>query len=125
MTSSDVRAISLQDSGVFADGMSADAVRLSASWQPAKLRAPMLYLVTADNASRETRLADFEAMGSSARQRVVLDIPAPASHDDLASIGFLRLRDRDTPRRRAFIEALDLQHAFFDRYVRRSPPLRP
>jgi hypothetical protein len=125
MTTPAVRAITLQDSGVFSDGMSADAVRLPPSWQPAALRAPLLYFVTRDAASRETRLADFDAMTGSVRERVVIDLPGDASHDDLASSAFLgshvsrqSARPDDDARRRAFISTLERQRRFFDAHLR-------
>jgi hypothetical protein len=121
MTTTAVRAITLQDSGVFSDGMSADAARLASSWNPAALRAPLLYFVTRDASTRESRLADFDAMGRT-RERIVIDLPGPASHEDLATSGFLRAlaggTDEDKARVRAFVATLEAQHRFFDTHVR-------
>lgn len=120
MRSERVRAVSMQDAGLFRGEFTADVLRHASSWQPSRLRAAFLYLVTGGEAAEETRLAEFEAMPSPVRLRAVLDVPPPASHDDLATSGYL-LRHHagsDDPRRRAFAAVLDAQRTFFDAFVR-------
>lgn len=128
MQTPDVRAVSLQDAGVFGDGLTSMAVRTSSWWAPDRLRAPLTYFLTRAEAERETRQADFDAIPATPRLRQVLDVSGAPSHDDLSSARLLRSRTSDAPdnaRDRAFHQVLDAQRRFFDAWLRSNTDALP